>query len=239
MKTLSLMVVCSGLAFAPAAFGQFEPQVSDWQSVRIVQTIDPIFPPVLTREGVTQGEARVAVNTDVNGKLVEWLVVGYTLPEFGAEAVRAIKQWVFVPARQRGEAVGTTFELIFYFEAKGVIVTTTNTTESMKRLIMFENDRYQYEPCSLRELDRIPTPLTTVKPNYPAELAKKGVRGRTTVYFYVDETGSVRMPSVSPREDSALTALSIDALRQWKFEPPTRDGKPVLVRASQVFSFGS
>jgi TonB family protein len=239
MKTFSLMVVCCGLSLSSAAFGQLEPQVPEWQSVRIVQTIDPIFPTVLTRQGVTRGEARVAVNTDPNGKLVEWLVVGYTMPEFAAEAVRSIKQWTFVPARQRGEPVGTTFELLFYFEARGVIVTTTNTMEAMKRLIMFDNGRYAYQPCSLRELDRIPTPLTTVMPAYPAELTQKGVRGETTVYFYIDETGVVRMPCVSPKENSALTALAIEALRQWKFEPPTRNGRPVLVRASQVFSFGS
>jgi outer membrane biosynthesis protein TonB len=47
------------------------------------------------------------------------------------------------------------------------------------------------------------------------------------------------MPAVSPRDNSELTALSLEALRQWKFEPPTRNGKLVLVKASQVFSFGS
>ena len=237
MKVFSLLAVCSGLAFAPAALGQFGPPIPEWQSVQIVQTIDPVFPFMLTQQGLTSGEARVAVNTDAKGKLVELLVVGYTRVEFANEAVAALKQWSFVPARMRGEAVGTTIEVFFYFEAKGVVVSTT-TIDELEKAMLFQYGRYVYKPCSLRELDRIPTPLTIVAPVYPAQLVQKGVRGKVTVDFYIDETGTVRMPSVSPRDNSELTALSIEALRQWKFEPATRLGKPVLVRASQVFKFG-
>ena len=238
MKVLSTLVICSGLTLATAVFGQFGPQVPEWQSVKIVQTVDPVFPFPLTQQGLTRGEARVAVNTDAKGRLVEWLVVGYTRTEFANEAVDVIKKWAFVPARMRGEPVGTTIEIYFYFEARGVVVSTT-TIDELERATLFETGRYVYQPCSLRELDRIPTPLTTVAPVYPSELARKGVHGRVSVDFYIDETGVVRMPAVSPRDNIELTALSLEALRQWRFEPPTRNGKPVLVKASQVFSFGS
>ena len=46
----------------------------------------------------------------------------------------------------------------------------------------------------------------------------------------VDSTGSAE-------DDNLLTALAINALSQWKFEPPTSHGRAVLVRASQVFNF--
>ena len=90
----------------------------------------------------------------------------------------------------------------------------------------------------MKELDRIPTPMVTVAPDYPAELAQKGVRGKVTVDFYIDESGTVRMPSVPPLDNSELVELAVKALRQWKFGVPTRDGKPVLVKASQSFNFG-
>ena len=238
MKVLSRLIVCIGLACASALYGQFGPEIPEWQSVKIVQTVDPVFPFLLTQQGLTHGEARIAVNTDAKGKLVEWLVVEYTRAEFAREAVDALKQWSFVPARLRGDAVGTTIEVYFYFEAKGVVVSTTRI-DKLERATLFETDRIAYQPRSLRELDRIPTPLSTVAPAYPAGLAQKGVHGRVTVDFYIDETGVVRMPAVSPEDNSDLTALSVDALRQWRFEPPTRNGKPVLVKASQVFNFGS
>ena len=31
--------------------------------------------------------------------------------------------------------------------------------------------------------------------------------------------------------------LAVDAVRQWTFEPPTRNGRPVLVHVRQVFRF--
>jgi len=51
--------------------------------------------------------------------------------------------------------------------------------------------------------------------------------------------GAVRLPSVSTEQDAVLTRLAIDALKQWKFSPPTSRGRPVLVKASQVFDFGN
>jgi TonB family protein len=239
MKIRFIWIVCLGLLMAGAAFAQIMQLPPEWQSLNILQTVEPIFPYRLQEAGVPNGEARVAINTDATGKLLELLVVGYTRPEFADEAVTAIKQWKFEPARLRGEPVGTTVELLFFYEAKGVVVSTLNPIDRIDMFmsqIIGEHDTYR--PCSLRELDRIPTPVVTVKPQYPGDLADKGVKGKVTVGFYIDETGVVRLPAVSVKDDVELTALAVAALRQWKFEPPTRNGRPVLVKASQVFYFG-
>jgi TonB family protein len=236
MKTFSRLLLCSGLCLTSVAFAQFGAPRPDWQSLKIIQTCDPIFPFMLTQQAITKGEAHVAINTDATGKLTDLLVVGYSRPEFAEAATAAIKQWKFEPAELRGSPVGTTIEIYIYFEAKGVVVSTT-TLDQLEGLLSFADRRNSYQPCSLRQLDRIPTPLVTIKPFYSEELAKKGVRGKVTVDFYITETGEVRMPAVSPYDNSQLTALAIDALRQWKFEPPTRNGRPVLVKATQVFNF--
>lgn len=224
---------------AGATFAQFPQPQPEWQSLNILQTVNPVFPYHLKEVGVLNGEARVAINTDATGKLLEWLVVGYTRPEFADAAVVAIKQWKFEPARLRGEPVGTTVELLFSYEAKGVVVSTLNPIDTVEaRISQIIGEHYTYQPRFLRELDRIPTPVVTVRPQYSSEMANKGVKGKVTVDFYIDETGTVRMPAVSVKDDSELTALAVAALRQWKFEPPTRNGHPVLVKASQVFNFG-
>jgi TonB family protein len=239
MKIRFIGIVCCGLLMAGATFAQIMQPQPEWQSLKILQTVDPIFPYRFQELGVTNGEARVAINTDATGKLVEWLVVGYTRLEFADAAVEAIKQWKFEPARLRGEPVGTTVELLFYYEARGVVVSTVNPVDRVDAFISrIIGEHYVYQPCSLRELDRIPTPVVTVKPQYPGELADKGVKGKVTVDFYIDETGAVRLPAVSVKDNGELTALAVEALRQWKFEPPTRNGRPILVKASQVFNFG-
>lgn len=238
MKSLTTLLIGCGLLLPGVVYGQLGPLVPEWQSVTIVQTCKPVFPFPLTQTGVTSGEAQVAISTDAQGKLIDWMVVAYSHPELASEAVSCIQQWRFVPARLHGEPVGTTIELYFNFQAKGVVVSTTSL-DAIARTTIFSSSRDAYEPCSLRDLDRIPTPLTAVAPQYPVELAKKGVRGKVTVDFYIDETGAARMPSVSSHDNRELTALSVEALRHWKFEPPTRNGKPILVRATQVFNFGS
>jgi outer membrane biosynthesis protein TonB len=232
MLILGIGVLLSGSLLAQTSISR-----SDWQSLKILQTADPIFPSHLLQVGVGDGEARVVINTDASGKLVDWLVVGYSHREFADAAVVAIKQWRFEPARLRGEPVGTTVELSFYFEAKGVVVSTTSADILEGQLMRIMKGSYAYQPCSLRELDRIPTPIVTITPQYSSALAQKGVKGKVTVEFFIDETGAVRLPAGSAKDDTLLTALAIDALHQWKFAPPTSKGRGVLVKASQEFDF--
>jgi TonB family protein len=229
-----------GLLLPGWARAQLPSYYSEWQSLKIIQTTEPLFPHEVQQRGLKEGETRVVINVDPDGKLKEWLVVGYTMPEFATAAVVALKQWKFEPARWRGDSVGTVLELIFHFETKGTMVISQSVSEALESITVRLMERaYVFRTCSLRELDRIPTPITTVRPQYSSDLAAKGVKGKVTVDFFIDETGSVRMPAVSINDDVQLTALAIDALRQWKFEPPTRNGRPALVKAVQVFSFGS
>ena len=58
--------------------------------------------------------------------------------------------------------------------------------------------------------------------------------------FYIDPQGRVRIPSVSRETIEAnpgLAAAAVTAVSQWQFAPPVSNGKPVLVVASQDFSF--
>ena len=61
--------------------------------------------------------------------------------------------------------------------------------------------------------------------------------GRVQVHFFIDETGAVRMPSVEAPAHPYLAETAVNAVREWKFEPATRRGRPVLIAASQQFDF--
>jgi periplasmic protein TonB len=240
MKRYPALLLGLGLLCAGADGAQAPARPPEWQSLKIFQTVEPIFPLQLQQLSVTSGEARVVINVDGTGKLDEYLVVGYTMPEFADVAVRAIKQWKFEPAKLRGEPVGATVELSFHFESQGTLVVSQTVIDNLQaRLLQLMPGAYAYRPCSLKDLDKIPTPIYTVSPIYPRELAEKGVKGKVVIGFYIDETGAVRMPAGSIEDNSELIALAIAALRQWRFEPPTRNGKPVLVAAQQTFNFGT
>jgi TonB family protein len=238
MKTSPLNILSFGALLFGSLLGQDATSPAGWQSMKILQTVDPVYPGHLLEVGVMEGKARIVISTDATGRLLDWLVVGYTQPAFADAAVGAIKEWKFAPARLEGEAVGANVELEFNFEASGVVVTLTSLFDVMEeRILSMQRGGLIYKPCRLRDLDRIPEATSVVMPRYPAALADQGVKGSVTVEFFIDEAGTVRMPTVSPTDNGVLTTLAVGSLSQWKFTPPTSKGRAVLVKASQVFEF--
>lgn len=228
------------LLVATAACGLAQPAspLPPIQSAKIVQTVDPIFPEALLGTYRHGGEVTVLASIREDGQLADWLPTRYTDPLFAQAAVTALKQWKFEPARDRGEPVPVTVELRFLFEVRGVVV-SVSAAELLEATFNELAGGRAYAPCTLRELDRIPVPLRTVNPTYPAQLASRGVVGEVAIYFYIDEHGAVRMPYVRQHDQPLLAKLAADAVRQWKFEPPTRRGRPTLVHVRQLFRFSA
>lgn len=240
MKRFTAMAAFIAFAGVVSAQKPALAPVGEWQSMKIIQTEAPLFPIELQQLGVRSGEAQVVLSVSAEGKLTDWLVVAYTLRPFADSAVRALKHWRYEPAKLRGEPVDTTSELTFNFKIEGTQVVSQNLSEYLQaRTLQIFGPRYAFRAYTLKELDKIPTPIVVVSPQYPRALAEKGVKGRVTINFYIDQDGNVRMPAASPKEDPRLTGLAIDALSKWKFDPPTVHGRPVLVKASQVFNFGT
>lgn len=222
---------------AGSALAQLPRQNSDFQSAKVIQTEQAVFPESLISQYRNGGHARVEVSIGADGKLGEWLVTGYTHPLFAESAVSAIKELTFEPAKWRGDPVPVCLTLTFNFEVKGVVISLTPNDVLTAQFNTMLEDRDAYSTCTLRDLDRIPVPRTTVAPVYPKELADRGDHGEISIDFYIDEKGNVRMPYVRGRTNIALANLAVDAVRQWTFEPPTRNGRPVLVHVRQLFRF--
>lgn len=73
----------------------------------------------------------------------------------------------------------------------------------------------------------------TVTPNFPADARKKGLSGWVEVSFLVASNGSVQEAKVTKAEPQGVFDQSaLDAVQQWRFEPPTRDGKPATQRTN-------
>lgn len=97
---------------------------------------------------------------------------------------------------------------------------------------------FDYEICPAPKLDRPLVVLRQVNPMYSLGAKQQGVAGRVRVKFYVDEQGGVRLPTVTADAHPYLSAAAVQALLNWKFSIPTRNGRPVLVAATQDFDFG-
>jgi TonB family protein len=228
------LLLAALLAFAAVpAFAAFE-------SIRIRSDNDlPRFPPALLVEGITRGHAIVAISVDTEGKLDDLLVLGYSHERLARATTEVMKDWRFVPARLDGQPVRAQLELRLDFTVEGAVITSNITERFIADL--FGNAierRAAYRPCPSNELDRVPAKVAGEAPLYAVQAEKEGVRGSVEVHFYIDEKGDVRMPAVQAGQHPYLLEKAVEAMKSWKFEPPTSRGRPVLVAAAQTFDFG-
>ena len=239
MKSPTQLALLASLLFSPLAPAQVG--FPDYVPVKINQTVDATYPISMVTAGVKSGVASLAIAVDDKGVLSDCLATAYTHPAFAKSAMAALRRWTFEPARIHGTPRNSKADLTFHFELDGVAVVSMDVI-TYNELVHFKvaPDSEAYRACTLSQLDRVPAPLKVVNPVYPNELARSSRGGHVMVEFYIDPEGSVRIPSVARETIEAnpeLAAAAVSAVSQWQFAPPVSNGKPVLVIASQDFSF--
>lgn len=200
--------------------------------------VPPLMSSKLQMAAVSRGRVRIVLQVGEDGRPLDWMIVAYSHRDLADSTLDVVRRWRFDPVKIESVPVRAQTELELEF--KGPDVVTISTVSDHLELFMrsVAGERLEFRPCPVRELDRIPLLLNVVTPHYSVAARDQGVRGSVEVQFYIDETGTVRLPAVlnADRIDIAMAALV--AVRQWKFEPPTRHGRPVHVSAIQMFDFG-
>ena len=221
------------LRAAPAAAPAPRP---DDAPCEIVDSVPALFPKTMLQAGVSRGSVHVMLHVSAGGELVDTLITAYSRKAFADEARRVIQKWKFVPARAKGVAVDAILIFNFQFETAQVLVVEKYGQDAAppptERMLDFE-----YHWTGLETLDRMPVPLNVVEPTYPREWGNRGIAGSVTVDFFIDEKGVARFPIAAPNAHEMLASIAVAAVQQWRFAPPKSKGKPVLVRARQVFTF--
>jgi TonB family protein len=84
-----------------------------------------------------------------------------------------------------------------------------------------------------------PRLVTEVKPQYTPEAMEARIQGTVRLEAVVLDTGEVGDVEVTESLDTVygLDDEAVRAIRQWRFEPGTKDGKPVAVRIEVEMSF--
>lgn len=236
MNIRALLCLLIGLSAAGLSLGAAASRTGGEEDagIAINQSSVLVYPPMMLYNAIYYGEARVVISVDENGKLTDCLVTGYTNEAFAEAAVGALKRWSYESARANGRARASRADVLFIFRDKGVIVQNLPGALEQHRTFGALQDRYTFKPCKLGELDRIPNPIHVV----PPAAAKSDRPHSVTVEFYIDDEGRVRMPAVARESaDDIYAAAAVSAVEQWRFEPPLRKGRPVLVYAQQEFNF--
>ncbi len=77
------------------------------------------------------------------------------------------------------------------------------------------------------DLEKAPEVISSVPPQYPAELRKAKVPGAVTLVFVLDETGRVQDLRVENSTRAEFERPALDAVRRWRFKPGMKDGEAV------------
>lgn len=88
------------------------------------------------------------------------------------------------------------------------------------------------ETCRFADLDQPIVPLRRVAATYPTELVGSGFVAHVGGFLIVKADGSVDQAVTTSGNENRFQSATSQALSQWKFSPPTKEGKPVKALVS-------
>lgn len=74
-------------------------------------------------------------------------------------------------------------------------------------------------------------------PEYSVRAARKKIQGTVLLSIIVTPEGTVRDPQVTRSLDKDLDKNALECVKKWKFEPSTKDGKPVATHIAVEVSY--
>lgn len=210
----------------------------DQRPAKIIQTSDANFPPGLSNQGVLEGEVRAVLNVDADGRLIDSLVTGYTHVELASELLARLREWRYEPAMVRGAPVNVRFEVNFGFKASGAVVSMSSLDSLMTNAYRMVGANLVSTVCRAVELDQPLKATYVVQPQHPGRaISPPATRGVVVLEFFVDVEGRPRIPVVARMTHEAFGHAAVAALEQWRFTPPTKGGRPTMVKVTQEFVF--
>jgi len=196
-------------------------------------TVRPVYPYELLKKKVT-GKASVVYIVNTAGKVAQADVRSATAPEFGRALQAAIECFVFEPALKGGRpnAALEGFAQEFDRDQRWALVATEDLD------LLRREEKRPESFLSLADLDAPPVPRSRRPPQFPQSAPEGMTKGEATVEFIIDEEGRARLPRIVAATDEAFGYAAVQSVASWRFEPPTRGGKAVAVRAQIPIVFG-
>jgi TonB family protein len=161
-------------------------------------------------EGFVTVEARIAADGTVK-RLQVVKRLGYGLDE---NALLAVRDWRFLPAIRDGMAAEATTQIDVEFNLRNAELNELIANDMATRL----------GPGVVP-----PQVVHRVEPQYPRAGRQKRAGG-VILDVIIPEDGSPRIVRVIQSLEWELDENAINALKQWRFSPAMKDGRPVKVR---------
>jgi len=82
-----------------------------------------------------------------------------------------------------------------------------------------------------------PRVISSPQPDYPQEARKEHTPGQIVIWMIVGSDGRPRDVKVNRGISPELDQAAVDAAEKWRFQPGTKEGKPVSVTIAVEFDF--
>lgn len=195
---------------------------------RPVGTTYPIYPFELLRDGV-KTKIQCALIVDPRGRVARVDFPKPSPPPAFAQSIRAMfDAWRFKPAKKDGQPCFALLSREEDFHPRGT--GTVPVTESALHILK-ELKRKEPRIVPLGELDEVPRPIGRRRPVYPEALSAKGIEGEAVIEFFIDKEGDAQLPRIVSSTEEEFGHAAAQAVSTWRFEPPRKNGKPVIARA--------
>ena len=170
---------------------------------------------------VGSGQAWLLVSLNAEGVVTSIDTLSVTAP-FDDIVRAAVRRWTFSPATEDGEPLTSGSE---------VLVVAIFRPPSLHTLAAPSQPRGT--PGSNPRPAPVPIPVATAMPVYPTNAVGSGT---VIVEAEVTLDGAVGAAAVI-RSHPGFDRSALDAARRWRFQPATRNGRPVPSVAYLVFGF--
>jgi TonB family protein len=221
MKAALLSVVIV-VAFASGSLAQASAETAaQVVQPRIIKEVKPTYPEAALVAGIA-GTVELECVVNADGSIGEIKVVKPLEPSLDEAAIAALKQWRFAPGTKDGKPVDVqvTIEMSFTTRPRGPKLGSPEVYRIGGDVVA-------------------PKVVKEVKPSYRPEAMRERVSGMVAVDCVVLPDGTVGDARVTSPLHPELDAEALKSVRQWRFEPGTKDGKavPVQVTITMTFSY--
>jgi TonB family protein len=193
------------------------------QGVEFRQYRAPELPPQMRATG-DSGYSVIAVTVAPDGRVTDAVGIEASDQAFIDAVLAVVPEWLFVPVAD--PPTEPRREVLHYrFRLSGVVNVLSHREGAEAAFPDSADNVAHIRTMRWSDLDPPPERL----PPQPDDAPPPRIRGMAEINFIIDETGRVRVPAVVEASDWDAALIALEAVSDWRFEPPTHEGQPVLI----------
>jgi len=192
-----------------------------------VKTVAPVYPYELLKGNVT-GKATVREVCALGNARAIPEIIGASKKEFGLALEAAVRFYTVTPGSLQGRPADTMLNATVDFDPANPDLQLTPQT---LQLLADETNN----PSKIISEDKLDWPLKFHENSskIPKAYINAKPEGTTIIEFLVDETGCVHLPRIIKTAVPEFAYVLMQRISMRVYDPPMRNGKPVVARARE------